>query len=168
MKREASSIETLCKGIQNEVLRNRIKVCLAWYIERAVRYKNYFCFFSVITIVLPSFITIINTVLMPEEQAALAINAITVCSVISSFSAAILTLFKFQEKWILYRSTAEEIKKELSLYQAGRQKDKDIEKLIIKLEQCMSKERSKWQLLSENSVENENKPKIKSGNGPSR
>lgn len=145
---EKSNVSTLYNDIGNEKLKERIRTCLEWYIEKAAFYKRWFCILSVISIIMPLLITVLNNVCVEIDECLIR-NSITICSVIASLSTAFLAFFKFQEKWILYRTTAEEIKKELVLYSAN-QSDEELKKLVIKIEGCMDKERSEWFLLAKN------------------
>lgn len=151
-KKEKESVRILYSDLGDDKLQSRVESCLNWYIEAASKYKFGFYLFSLISIIMPLFVTVLNNFCTGTETASCFIrNAITVCSVLATLVASILTFFKLQEKWLLYRTTAEEIKRELSLYLAGKTGDKDIENLMFTIEEHMSQERKEWVVLSRDS-----------------
>lgn len=154
-KKEKGNITDLYSVISNDVLEERIKTCIEWYIEKASMYRVYFYIFSIISIVMPLIITIVNNGVVWSVDSSRARNVVTICSAIASLAASFLAFFKFQEKWLLYRSTAEEMKAELSQFQAGKLTDESEKQLILKLEEHMRKERTEWFLLNSESSGNQ-------------
>lgn len=152
-EREKQNMCCLYECIENNELKQRVKVSLEWYIEKAAKYRRYFYTLSFISILMPLLITVLNNVCVDSFERCYIQNAITICSVFTTLATSILALFKFQEKWILYRSTAEEIKKELSLFSAKKCGDINELNLISKIEECMSKERAEWFVLSNDKSE---------------
>ena len=61
IKKEKEDFKYLYKGIENEVVRERIRASGEWYIEHAIKYKRKFYIFSIIGIVAPLLITVINS-----------------------------------------------------------------------------------------------------------
>ena len=142
---ERIDIENLCEVIDNEPSRKRIEGSMKWYMVNAVKNRRRFYILSFMTIILPLLNTLVNAwVGIPDGYAK---NIVSLCSMLAALSASTLCLFKCQEKWILYRTTVERMKRLLSKYRAGRlgeDKNKDEAALIQQLEDCMDEEFTKW------------------------
>lgn len=155
-EKEKENTRILYCDIPDENLKGRIQASLDWYIEKATKYKFYFYLFSIITIALPLVVTILNNLCTKESISCCVQNAITVCSVLTTLVASMLTFLKLQEKWLLYRSTAEEIKRELSLYLAQKSENEELRKLMLRVEEHMSGERKEWFILSKDKTDGNN------------
>lgn len=144
---EMQDFEILYKNIENEVIRERIRTTGQWYIEHAIRYKHYFYILSIVGIVLPLFISSINVIGCDYKNIIRIIT--TIASAIVSLSTGILTFMKCGEKWTLYRSTIEMMKRELTLYWVNATDEKALENLVYKLEEIMDKEHNKWEKIQQ-------------------
>lgn len=139
-EKEKNDLERLYKDIPNEAVKARIKSCGEWYIEYAILYKWIFYIFSVIGIILPLVVTMINALGCPEE-----IKTVTmICSVLISFCTSFLTFTKCREKWTLYRNTVEGMKRELMIYWGNEEEKTGIKNLIFNLEKYMEEEHHEW------------------------
>ena len=97
--------------IENEYLLKRFEQSVLWYAKKANHCKNWYYFLSVVGIILPLSIPLLNLF----EHSAITL-VITLVSVFTSFVTALLSLMKFHDKWINYRSVAETLQTELTLY----------------------------------------------------
>lgn len=98
--------------IKNDYIRKRFLQSLIWYIKKAKFFKRFFYFFSVLSIIIPIAVALLN------QFVSLTDDSKIIVSILSSLTAVIsslLTLFKLQEKWIQYRCAAEALQSELSL-----------------------------------------------------
>ena len=59
VKKEKEDFKKLYEGIQNDVVRERIRASGEWYIERATKYKRIFFILSAIGIIAPLLVTVI-------------------------------------------------------------------------------------------------------------
>lgn len=159
-KIEKDNIEKLCCVIKDPILQKRIQVCMEWYQKKAINNKRIFYILSIMTITLPLLVTMVNS--LEGMTNACAKNMASIFSMLATLAASFLCLFKCQEKWILYRTTLERMKKKLSLYQAGIIGDNAVKELFIELEDCMDVEHVKWEGLQNQGGAVE--PEIKSGN----
>lgn len=144
---EMQDFEILYKNIENEVIRERIRTTGQWYIEHAIRYKYYFYTLSIVGIVLPLLISSVNVLGCDYKNLIRIVT--TIASAIVSLSTGILTFMKCGEKWTLYRSTIEMMKRELTLYWVNATDEKALENLIYKLEKIMDKEHNKWEKIQQ-------------------
>lgn len=144
---ERDGIEKLCSAIEDAILRNRIQGCMEWYLKKAVYYRRIFYILSIMTIAMPLLTTMTNS--LEGISDAVAKNMVSGFSMMAALAASALCLFKCQEKWTLYRTTLERMKKILSLYCAGKFGDDGVNYLISELEECMDAEHSKWEGLQQ-------------------
>lgn len=152
-RKEKCQIAPLYNVVQDEILKARIKNCLGWYIEHAEKYKLLYKILGTVGLILPLVITVINSFRPVYWNTNCRTNVITILSALTSLVAGLQAFFSFQEKWILYRSTAEEIKRELTLYHAGTLNADDLYKFVVKVEQVMAQERIEWIRLGRNTQE---------------
>lgn len=154
MAKEKDDIKILCGIITDEVLQKRLRGSMEWYMKNAVKNKRRFYILSFMTIVMPLLTTLFNAWMGISE--AYAKNIVSLCSMLAALAASALCLLKCQEKWILYRTTVEKMKKMLSMYRAVQLGEDELIKLMRALEDCMDNERVKWQDLRENPRDNTN------------
>lgn len=91
----------------------RFRQSVVWYIKKAKCMKIWFFVFSILSIVLPTAATVLNSISIQDNRIKYLVSGI---SALTAFIAALTSLFKFQSKWIQYRMTAEELQSELSLF----------------------------------------------------
>ncbi len=143
---------------RSEYTMKRFCHSVIWYTKNAKSMKRAFFVLSAFTIALPTIATLLNSV--PDE-------------LIKNILTAFLNLFKFQHKWVQFRSTSEELQTELTVYlaQAGDYSEKTLTKpyvakdkpvpefsgekldelrenmFLINIEKIMAKEKSQWENL---------------------
>ena len=147
IKKEKEDFKYLYKGIENEVVRERIRASGEWYIEHAIKYKRKFYIFSIIGIVAPLLITVINSKGGATEGTCFFnIRVVTaICSVLASFSSTFLAISKCKEKWTIYRNAVEQIKNALTLYAIEKgDENKRLERLVERTESIMQEEQDRW------------------------
>ena len=154
MTKEKDDIKNLCGIITDEVIRKRLRGSMEWYMKNAIKNKRRFYILSFMTIVMPLLTTLFSAWVGISE--AYAKNIVSLCSMLAALAASALCLLKCQEKWILYRTTVEKMKKILSMHRAVQLGEGEIIKLMRDLEDCMDNERVKWHDLRENPKDNTN------------
>lgn len=92
-----------------EICGRRTRNCLEWYMRKAIFYKYLFYILSVINISLP---LASSAIMALYERSDIGI----ILASITSLSAALLALFNARERWTTYRTAAENIKGQYSLY----------------------------------------------------
>lgn len=124
----------------------RFEQSVKWYIKKANKFKYFFYLFSIIGIVFPASIPIVNSFLRSNHCESDFV--ITIISVSASISASFLTLFKAQEKWIHYRYVAETLQTEYSFYTTAvgeyEDSEKRLKRFLKKIESIMSDEHDQW------------------------
>lgn len=141
-RKEILNICYIYEEIKDESIRMRIKNCLEWYIKSACFYRFVHYLFSLVSIILPIFVAVLNSL---SDQSSWVV---TLLSGIVSMCASILTLTKAQERWFLYRTTCENMKREVSLFygKASPYSEESQEKDLLKaLEALMKVENTQWQ-----------------------
>lgn len=137
VRAEKADFAELYKGIQNEVLKARIRSAGNWYIERAIKCKAVFYILEIISIVLPLLISVLNSC----EKSN---TVVTICALSTALVTSLLTFSKCREKWTLYRTTIEQIKRELTLYWVDEPDDEKLKDLAIRIEGIMEQEHKVW------------------------
>jgi len=136
-KAEKTDFAELYKAIPNEVLKARIRSAGNWYIERAIICKTWFYILEFISIVLPLLISVLNSCGKNNM-------AVTICALSTALVTSLLTFSKCREKWTLYRTTIEQIKRELTLYWVDEPDDEKLKDLAIRIEGIMEQEHKVW------------------------
>jgi len=125
----------------------RLESEIRWHSEKARSNKNMFQLFQVAILVASAFIPIVNVSGLGDPQTRLASS---VLAGVAAIAAGITQLGKYQENWILYRTTSEVLKKEkyLFLNSAGEYSDLTAEEknklLVERVESVISTETSKY------------------------
>lgn len=149
LKNEKEIWGKLCAEIPDETLKVRIQSAGEWYANSTYLYKWIFYICSFVGIVVPIMVTAVNG-LFSSEQTIEAVKVITIIgSAFTALSAAFLSFSKCHDKWTLYRNTFEKMKRELSLYWAEKTDNRDLKKLVNRLEQLMEEEHIEWLNISE-------------------
>lgn len=123
-----------------EICRLRTRYCVEWYTRKAVKYKYIFLILSITNIAIPQ----ISTIVVMKCECLLAS---AIMSSIVSFSAALLALLNVRERWTSYRSAAENIKRQYTLYclQTSPYQGEEAHMVYLQmLEQSMAEEHRQW------------------------
>lgn len=136
-KEEKRDFEKLYHNIPNEELKSRIGATGNWYIERATRCKRWFYFLEIVSIILPLLTTFLNGCQNNNI-------AVTVCALLTALVTSVLSFTKCREKWTLYRTTIEQIKRELTLFWVDKPNDEKMKELSERLEGIMAQEHKVW------------------------
>ena len=160
---------------RSEYTLKRFCQSVIWYTKSAKSMKRAFFFFCSFTIALPTIATLLNSVpdnFISNYESWIKLT-VSVISAATAILTAFLNLFKFQHKWVQFRSTSEELQTELTVYlaQAGDYSEKSLTKpyvtkdkpapefsreklaemrenmFLINIEKIMAKEKSQWENL---------------------
>lgn len=125
---------------KEEICKLRTQYCVQWYTKKAVLNKRLFILLSIANVAIPQISTIV--VLLNERSLFSAI-----LSAVVSFSTALLALLNVKDRWTSYRSTAEIIKRQYTLYcvQAPPFQGDDAHIIYLAMiEQYMAEEHGHW------------------------
>ena len=160
---------------RSEYTLKRFCQSVIWYTKSAKSMKRAFFVLSAFTIALPTIATLLNSVpdnFISNYESWIKLT-VSVISAATAILTAFLNLFKFQHKWVQFRSTSEELQTELTVYlaQAGDYSEKTLTKpyvakdkpvpefsgekldelrenmFLINIEKIMAKEKSQWENL---------------------
>lgn len=160
-EREKQDLKKLYEKIPDEILRARIQSAGEWYINSSFLYKWLFYAFGFAGIAIPILVTAVNGIYSADT--VFVKNFTIICSAITALSTAFLSFSKCREKWTLYRSTIEKIKRELSLYWSENMNDQKLQELVSKLEAYMQEENAQWMVISskDHGAEEKSDPNMK-------
>jgi Protein of unknown function (DUF4231) len=128
-----------------EYFEQRLTDQINWYDKKSGHYKKLFMRFKVTEIVLALLIPLL-TGYITTEMVGLKVF-VGLLGVIVAVAASLLTLYKFQENWIEYRTVSEQLKYEKYLYlaKAGIYKEKRaFADFVERIEGILSAENAKW------------------------
>ena len=131
----------------DEYVKERLDDELNWYSRNSVFNKNFYQFLKTAEIAISVVIPFLTGYLRESDSIKYIVG---VLGLLVAIIAGVLVLFKFQEKWIEYRSTAESLKHEkyMFLTQSGPYKaDSSLSNLAERVEYLISKENSNWNQL---------------------
>jgi Protein of unknown function (DUF4231) len=131
-----------------EYQKERVEDQLDWYDRKAIFNKNRFRLFQIITIIASAIVPIVNIYPIGDVQTRI-ISSILGGTI--AIVTAITQLEKYQESWILYRTTHELLKKEKFLfknnagdYNANLSEDDRNRLFVERIETIVSSETTKY------------------------
>jgi uncharacterized membrane protein YbaN (DUF454 family) len=128
----------------------RLEDQLHWYSEKAGKNKKRFYAMQIIIIVTGASISIVNGLRVSDALLGYIGVFSAILGAVVIIVTALLQLFKSQENWILYRTTAELLKKEKFYYlnsvgeYAGLSSEQKEKMLVERVETIVSSESSKY------------------------
>lgn len=137
-------------------LKDRLDDQLAWYDKKSQYNQKRFKLLSVVEIIAAAFIPFLSG--MEGEYLHLLIGGL---GVFIAVAAAVIALFKYQENWIQYRTTAEQLKHEKYIYLTDTKPYDTEDKfhlLVERVESLISKENSTWATLAHKKTNVQKKP----------
>ena len=140
LKKEIEENEFLINQIEDDFVKQKVRVNMEWYITKAVKNKYYFYCLSSLTVIAPVLAEIV--LLLPVgEHYTRFLTGIFVG--VSTIAASFLSLFEVKNKWKLYRNQSEKLKGMLSTYSA------DKEGFLEKMEKSMEETHEMWKKIFE-------------------
>lgn len=130
--------------IQDKYIRERFYQSACWYLRHAIFYKWLFKITSIINIILPAIVTLFNSLWNTDEFCKWVV---TVLSLVTSVLGAIISFLKAHDKWINYRTVAEQLQRELSIFIVGYgnySQNKNERIFLEHIEAIMDKEQENW------------------------
>lgn len=152
---EWNYVEQLLNSIENEKIKNYIANQIEWHVIRANRYRFYEYLLKILTVVMPTFVGVVE-----QKLSASSLGVQFLILGTATVTAAAGTFLSLHDKKVLYRKTAEEVREETNLYVncVGEYKNDEgrDEKFILKIRSIVKDANERWVEL-ENSVEKEAK-----------
>jgi len=133
---------------EREYIEKRFEDQRKYYDKKALQYQKRWIRLNIITVLLaPIPMVILSFVSIPLWARLVLVSASYLATVLSS----LLSLLKYRELWITYRSTEQEMLREYYHYKTGTKAYEEINdqqerfKLFVtRIEEIMAQERSKW------------------------
>jgi hypothetical protein len=145
-KRQQFELYSKEKPDISDYLKERLKHQIDWYEDNAVSNMKRFYLGQIVIIVVSAIIPVINVYDFPNDSSIVDISIRLWSSVLGgtiAISTGFIQLTKAQEKWILYRSTAESLKREYTLFSLDSgeeyaQEKNPEEKKVLFINRCES------------------------------
>lgn len=138
----------LSEYISNSYVRKRLKNRLEWYMVTYHSYKRKYDFISIISIILPTVIILLNDLQDYGNFQMQCKIGISLASAIVTIASGLNSLYQWHERSIEYRNYAEILKTEAICYIAGVKEYADEEYkdqiFIQRIEELSLKENSNW------------------------
>lgn len=147
IRNDKEYIPQLLKNIQDKELEKYVAHELYTYALRAKFYKKGYYICSIITLVAPSIVVVINSFAISElvQQIGVALF-----SAMATIASGLLGIVKFKESWVRYRYNCEGLKHEISRYvnengeYSGKSVDEKNKILFTKVNQMVVVEANDW------------------------
>lgn len=149
---ELDYLDFIYGNIKDKVFAERVKYYLKWYIIKARKCRFYYYVLSVLSIILPLILSLLNLYEQNKcfKQYEFLINVIPL---ITSFISSILILGRFLDKWSKYRETISQINLFLNKYmdlQPNLESTKEKIALHREFDSIIEKEMNTWKKRQEN------------------
>ncbi len=145
--------------ITSNTLAIRYEQSVKWYIKKANCLKICYYLFNILAFLSLGIIPIINSIPYTNDYHKIIVN---IFSGLSATATSFISLFKFKEKWIHYRTIAEVLQTELSIYTESAGKYKNLsdsiknKRLVETIEKIMTTEHKQWKEIIKNNMEEYN------------
>lgn len=144
-----------------DYLEQRVERQIDWYDSKSESNQRLFKTLRMTEIVIASIIPFVAGLngYIPYGNVAIGLLGIMI-----AICAGILTLNKYQENWLMYRTTCETLRHEKHLFLTGTQpysEDDKFDRFVSRVESLISKENSQWARAAKNS----NNRKLRDNNG---
>lgn len=141
-------LSILSDHISNSYVRKRLKNRLEWYMVTYHSYKRKYDFISIISIILPTLIILLNDLQDYGDFQMQCKLGISLASAIVTIASGLNSLYQWHERSIEYRNYAEILKTEAICYIAGVEEYADEEHkdqiFVQRIEELSLKENSGW------------------------
>ncbi len=133
---------------QDEYIKTRVDDQLKWYGKKSGINTTYYYFLKALIIILSVIITLMAGI--KELNSHIANNYIFITSLLGALIAiltALSSLWKFQDKWISYRLTSENLKKEKFLFLTASkpyEEQNAFSLFVNRIETLLATEKQEW------------------------
>ena len=131
----------------NEYIKNRLDDQINWYDKKSATQKKWYYRSKLVTLVCTSSIPVISVALRHQSFTVIITASI---AAVATVTEGILTLTKWHEKWIAYRSNAETLKYEKFAYltssgaYSNMSDEEKFHNLVDRTENIISNENTNW------------------------
>lgn len=130
---------------EEQYIADRVDGQLEWYSARSWRCKRWFFTLQVLQILIGAAVPFLAAQLTAESLNLKYVIALL--GALVAIAGGIVTLYRFQENWIEFRSTAEALKQEKYFYLTRTgpyAADKPFPTLVERVEAILGKQHSRW------------------------
>lgn len=138
------------KNSEHNYFKERLEDQITWHSRKSRDNKKKFYFMQALMIIIAGSITIVNALRVSDNLLGYVSIVSSILGGIIIIFTALVQMYKFQENWIMYRTTSELLKKEKYYYlnEVGPYSDLNDEQkkklLVERVETVVSSETSKY------------------------
>jgi hypothetical protein len=136
---------------EEQYIELRLQNQINWYDKKSAKQKRWFYMLKMVTVSATALIPFFS---IGVKAQVVSVWITAALGVIATLSEGGLSLGKFHEKWIQYRSTSEQLKHELNayitasgVYSAGSAPD-NFDQLVTRVENLISNENTNWTMVN--------------------
>lgn len=136
-----------------EYLRDRLDDQIKWYDKKSLSNQTWFKRLRIVEILFAICVPFLVSYITSDTGFLKVV--VGAMGVVIALVSGLITLYKFQENWIEYRTTAETLKHEKYLYSTHSSPyngDESFHLLVERVESMMSKENTNWAQLTRKAV----------------
>ncbi len=133
---------------KDEYLKDRLDDQINWYDKKSIKNQSNYKILRIIEIISAVLIPFLSALSINNSSFTFVVSIlVSLLGVIITFIASMLSLGKYQENWIEYRTTCESLKKEKYLFLTNTipyNTDNAFSILTHRVESLISKENTNW------------------------
>lgn len=146
--------DAIGSGFEDDLVKHRVLYLLQWYSKRAEFYKKQSYVATLLSLVIPASITLLNSgTLLPGDMAQIPTVLLSFCSTVG---AGLYAFLRSKDHWLRYRMIAETLKREAILYLI-KQKETHSEsskiEFLERIEAICASEIAEWHSLRSSHLE---------------
>lgn len=132
---------------EKEYLANRVSSQKKYFSSKSKKYKNFYYSFSITKIILTAGISLISLILGECSMDSIIIASL---SFLVTILQGIDLVYKYGEKWLIFRKTNEELKAEEMFFITGTEKyyqkytDEKFNEFVINFEELIKESNNLW------------------------
>lgn len=141
--------KNITNSTEESYFEERLEHQINWYDSKSIKTQKKYKFFKVITIIISALIPILSFSTFPGQTTKFLVGSL---GALIAISEGVISLNKYGENWIRYRSICETLKQEKYMYlnKAGVYSDEnsDFSFFVERIETIISQENVNWASLS--------------------
>ena len=140
-------------------LKGRLEDQIDWYDKSSIKNQAFYKKLQVIIIVASAVIPFLSGLMTADQEETWLKVIVGLLGITVTIATALMSLGKYQENWIKYRTTCESLRHEKYLFSTGAapyDRSDAFKLLVERVESLLSQENSEWQNTMKQPINNSN------------